>query len=685
MWMSGGNPVVRFGAFEANRQTGELTKGGIRIKLADQPFRLLVALLKRPGELVTRDELRQVLWVDSAAGDFEQGLNRAVNKVRVALCDSAADPRFIETLPGYGYRFIGTVEQPPAVELPQPATRPRIAILAAAVVVLVGLAYVIWKSVPTPLRDLRWRKLTTDNFNKVPPALSDGTRIYFIASYGGESFLAQIPVNGGQPAKLPITLPGPVCSLQDLSPDGQEILLTAGVVMDRTRTLPLWTLQIAGGTARRLAAAPATSAAYSPADGSIAFTTESELWVMPRGSAARRLLELKDSVLGAVAWSPDGGRIMFSRQNPLSSQSSAWEVQLAGSDLRPVMREWQAMSYVPVGWLPQTRFELFAAEGSFWARRPGWPPFQQADAIPTKLTENEPEFSDRARLRPKTPFTAVGVDRLGELQRFDARANEWKPLLDGISAEEAEFSRDGKRVAYVTYPQQTLWTREADGKRPIQLTSPPVIARYPHWSPDGQRLAFNAQQAPDQLMRIYIVDADGGGMRLASPSDGGSQGDASWSADGEQLSYGLDVRSARESAYIRIVDIATGQVTKVPGSEGLFGPRWSPDGRIIAALERDGQRRLLIYRMDGRKWAMPFDGRVDWPVWNKESTAILFKGGDGLEAIDVRTERVTKTVTMKNEEIGGFTHAIGRSYDDAPTRTLNRDGRQVYELYFPDR
>lgn len=93
--------------------------------------------------------------------------------------------------------------------------------------------------------------------------------------------------------------------------------------MDRTRTLPLWTLQIAEGTARRLDVKPVTSAAYSPTDATIAFTTESELWVMPRGSLSRRLVELKDSVLGSVSWDPAGQVIRFSRQNPLSSQTAA--------------------------------------------------------------------------------------------------------------------------------------------------------------------------------------------------------------------------------------------------------------------------------------------------------------------------------------------------------------------------
>jgi DNA-binding winged helix-turn-helix (wHTH) protein len=112
--LSEGN-LVRFGAFELNLHTGELRKGGVRINLPDQPFQVLKTLLDRPGELVTRDDLRQQLWAAETFVDFEHGLNAAVRRLRDALGDSAGVPRFIETLPRRGYRFIAPVIQPPAI------------------------------------------------------------------------------------------------------------------------------------------------------------------------------------------------------------------------------------------------------------------------------------------------------------------------------------------------------------------------------------------------------------------------------------------------------------------------------------------------------------------------------------------------------------------------------------------
>ena len=108
--------VFRFGAFEADETTGELRKHGVRLKLHSQPFQLLVMLLERPSELVTREEMRQRLWGEDTFVDFDHGLNSAVNKLREALGDSASQPRHIETIPGKGYRYIGdvTVDEPVA-------------------------------------------------------------------------------------------------------------------------------------------------------------------------------------------------------------------------------------------------------------------------------------------------------------------------------------------------------------------------------------------------------------------------------------------------------------------------------------------------------------------------------------------------------------------------------------------
>ena len=113
--------LVRFGVFEADPRSGELSKSGVKIRLRDQAFQVLAELLERAGEVVTREELRHRLWPDGTFVDFDHSLNAAVNSIREVLGDSAASPRFVETVPRRGYRFIAPVDKPET----EPPTPPR--------------------------------------------------------------------------------------------------------------------------------------------------------------------------------------------------------------------------------------------------------------------------------------------------------------------------------------------------------------------------------------------------------------------------------------------------------------------------------------------------------------------------------------------------------------------------------
>jgi cholera toxin transcriptional activator len=119
-------PLYRFDEFEADLRSGELRKSGERLRIQEQPFQVLVALLERPREVITRDELRQRLWPSDTFVDFDHGLNTTINKLRESLGDSASSPRFIETLPRRGYRFLADVEavQPEITETSDPSNAP---------------------------------------------------------------------------------------------------------------------------------------------------------------------------------------------------------------------------------------------------------------------------------------------------------------------------------------------------------------------------------------------------------------------------------------------------------------------------------------------------------------------------------------------------------------------------------
>ena len=181
--MTSGRTILRFGEYEADLRSGELRRQGHRLKLQEKPFQVLAALLSRPGELVTREELRQSLWPADTFVDFEHGLNTAVNKVREALRDSASNPRFIETLPRRGYRFVGSLTnsgipeadrpiqqdmrraESPSIEKSELPTAPRFT--SRGLLLLIQIGYLA--SYIAALHHLVWvRTVARFSFGRVP-------------------------------------------------------------------------------------------------------------------------------------------------------------------------------------------------------------------------------------------------------------------------------------------------------------------------------------------------------------------------------------------------------------------------------------------------------------------------------------------------------------------------------------
>ncbi|MEZ5356729.1 MAG: winged helix-turn-helix domain-containing protein [Bryobacteraceae bacterium] len=173
--------VIRFGAFELDPNSGELRKHGIRIKLQDQPRKILVALLEDPGGVVTRDELRQRIWGNETFVDFDHGLSAAVNRLREALGDSADKPRFVETLARRGYRFIAPVEGVPRASDPAPPIPHWTKILIITAVLAAGAAIgLMWMNrgkTPAPNEPI---PLTTYDGGEQDPSFSpDGSQVAF--------------------------------------------------------------------------------------------------------------------------------------------------------------------------------------------------------------------------------------------------------------------------------------------------------------------------------------------------------------------------------------------------------------------------------------------------------------------------------------------------------------------------
>jgi DNA-binding winged helix-turn-helix (wHTH) protein len=233
---------ITFGPFEVDVWSQELIRQGIRLRIAGQPFQILRMLLERPGELVSREELRKALWPSDTFVDFEHGLSAAVNKLRETLGDDANAPRYIETLPKRGYRFVGMIS-PPVQDLvptapveeqreepPGRTSRRRLWGTGLGSVALCSLmvASFFWLRSPfPPPRVLSYQQLTTDRRAKGQPCtgasssrvVTDGARVFF--SENGQG-LMQVSANGGEVA--PVSNPFACFETFDISPDKTELL-----------------------------------------------------------------------------------------------------------------------------------------------------------------------------------------------------------------------------------------------------------------------------------------------------------------------------------------------------------------------------------------------------------------------------------------------------------------------------
>ena len=269
---------VRFGSFEVDLRAGELRKGGVKIKLHGQPLDVLAMLLDEPGEMVTREELQQKLWATDTFVDFEHGLNKAINKLREALGDDADNPRFVETLPRLGYRFIATVERPVSEDsrIPGPSSSRESSAgknllkrtgVIAGVIVLVLICVAFWRSQPQPPTVTNIVRITNDGKAKNPlnPPVTDGVHLYFTEGDMNTtgSGIAQVPAAGGETTWLTTTLQD-VIALSPVSPDRSELLVAKGARVGSDFVIELWAQPLPAGAPHHVGNIRALLATWTP-------------------------------------------------------------------------------------------------------------------------------------------------------------------------------------------------------------------------------------------------------------------------------------------------------------------------------------------------------------------------------------------------------------------------------------
>jgi len=276
----------------------------------------------------------------------------------------------------------------------------------------------------------------------------------------------------------------------------------------------------------------------------------------------------------------------------------------------------------------------------------------------------------------------------GELVRYDAAASAFKPFLGGLSAWDLEFSRDGRWIAYVRYPDGTLWRSHADGTERRQLTFPPATAMLPRWSPDGQSIAYMSL-SPGEKWNSLIVATEGG--RARPVTDQADVMDASWAPDGAKLVVAESREHTTENPIrIQVVDLHTGKLTSIPGSEGLRSPRWSPDGRSIVALSADATR-LALYQFASGRWRDLVAGGgeyLGYPTWMHDGSRIQVLSGGAIVrvgAVDGQVEAVVGSEVARAEQfvsLSPTSHCwMGLAPDDSPLLLRRKSGSiEIYAL-----
>jgi Tol biopolymer transport system component/DNA-binding winged helix-turn-helix (wHTH) protein len=596
--------LVRFGSYEVDLPAGELKKCGIKLKLSGQPFQVLAILLEQPGTIVTREELQKRLWPDTFV-DIDHNLNTAINKIREVLGDSADSPRFVETLPRRGYRFVAQVESTGAAKTPDellnsgvakpapPSGRAlRVSMLMVVCALLAGAGFFIYK-----------RRQVSE-----PPTQRTLTRITFDDGL-------QIGATW--------------------SPDGRFIAYSS----DRDGKFDIWVRQVSGGDAVQITKGPGQNwqPDWSPDGKYIAYRSEEGeggVYIVPTlgGAAMARRI----SSFGYFPrWSPDGSQILFQTHfTPIDPINKFYVAHLDGSPPWEVLSEFLAQHKLwPAAavWHPDgKRVSVWVSDstpsGAYVANpNPSiWTvPISGGPAIETEVSpaiknelgneniggEHLGDFSFAWAPSGKVLYFESGY--MGEpiniwkmtIEPQTLRATAIERLTTGPGPDLGlAVSRDGRRLAFTAQAQRVRnWQFAFDAEKGRvtdkgrAITAEGRTAVIPSLSRDGKHLAFSVFRAGSwELFEKSLVD---GHEALIFTHD--YRGGAQWSPDGLQLVY---TRARSNTAAQRQLMIWSRRTQgeeplTAPGEAQWYPLDWSSDGASLLVLQNGADNNSEIWQL----------------------------------------------------------------------------------------
>jgi Tol biopolymer transport system component/DNA-binding winged helix-turn-helix (wHTH) protein len=704
--------IVRFDRYEADVRSGELRKEGRKVRLQAQPFQLLVLLLKNAGRVVSREDVRRELWPGDTFVDFDHGLAAAVNKIRDALCDSADKPRFIETLPRRGYRFIGQIEPDPPMEI-----RPR----------LEEAAFASKLSDSATEANIRIQRLNRTRAWAVGAAL---------VLLGASIAAAIVLLLGQKPPEPPpqewnvtqfTSYPG-ATSAPAFSPDGSRIAF--GWDPKSATDYNLYVKALGGEALLQLTHHPSTwiSAAWSPDGTQIAFMrlagADTGLYVIPAlGGPEQKLLATTTpyELAAPISWSPDGKWIAYDNQIDAKTGDRMFLFSVETSESHIFYHDPACMHEAnltfsndgkQVAWFCVKHldaFDVMVGDSAGHSRRAirtvnlfpvglGWSPDDKKLVIPQQGEDESHLFElnlHDGSMKPsaaganelhaiwptvsaKTGATAWNAYRYhNDLIRKDLNnpTKTPEPFLESSKDEnQASYSPDGKYIAFDSDRSGVwnVWIGDADGTNLTQVSR--GIAGYPRWSPDSRQIAYQQLDGDGKSVYVANVDQRVGHKLITAATDAGAP---FWSADGKSV-YFEDYGSFRRKYYRCSLDCDKNETLVRDGPKAI-NMQVSADDKAWYWINPDGPYHLFHAAMrDGQ--VEGGEELVDIPHLHDEYSFFVAKNGvyfvpsdkpNTLKFFDFAT-RKTKELFIAKKAIGtgfwissdGRTALLGQSSDN---------------------
>lgn len=684
--------TVRFGVFEADFANSELRKHGVRLRLQQQPFQVLAALLERPGNVVTREELIVRLWSDGTTVDFDRGLNAAVTRLRQVLSDSAEAPKYVETIAGRGYRFVAPAESvdkranPPALAPPLPQQkRPRWIWPAVALFSIAAMGVTIWlllgRGDPTPERATSFMRLTSDTGLTTTPALSvDGKLIAYASDRGGEGNLDIWVQQVGSREAIRLTRGGTDSYDPSFSPDGRRIAFRSEQDGGGIYAIP--TL---GGESRRIAplgrrprfSPDGNWIAYWIGSGNAGFLPpgSAKIYIVPSAGGTSRELRPEFAASGYPIWTPDSKHILFLGNRdpkifaepvgsplPPDTQIDWWVTPLedgpvVATGVNAALRAlgFVLLSQIPSAWISPGDCVLMsgalADTTNIWIvpiSSKTW----KVSSSPRRMTfgttlEAQPSPADGNQVAFSSLDENVNIWSLPIDTNRPKPARSLRRLTqDTVAQVHPAVSRDGKLLAFSSRRSgnRAIWIKDLVTGKETAIANTPWPEFYPAFSPDASRLAYRSNEKQAHL--IYVVSVAGGAPERVCKDCAALGG---WSSDGRRLLYFEEA-----PRRLSILDLASGRraVLLGHGTYKLDEASFSPDDRWVCFnATTPGRSRIFIAPVRSERlvpeteWLAITDGRWDdKPRWSPGGNVLYFiSERDGFRCIwALRLDPATK-------------------------------------------